>query len=421
MKRHAQTVYAARLIGTPVFDPIGDQVGTVYDVVALFRLKGDPLAVGLVVEVVGKRRVFLPLTRVTSIANGQVITTGIVNIRRFSQRPAETLVLAQLIERHVHLRETNEEAVVIDVAITQTKPREWQLTSLYVRTGKRAVGGQRSFTVPVREVTGLMNPAAVQGNVSILAQINELKPADVADVLRELPAGRMQAVASELTDERLADILEELGDEDRIEILSSLDMERAADVLDVMQPDDAADLVAELPTDQAAELLERMEPEEAQDVRRLLAYEERTAGGLMTTEPIVLPPEATIATALASARRADIPPALAAIMFVCRPPLETPCGRFLGVVHIQRALREPPSAMIGTIVDTDVEGVAPDVGIGTVTRLLATYNLTAVPVVDDESLVGAVSVDDVLDHLLPEDWRDADEDATDEAVEAQHV
>lgn len=421
MKRHAQTVYAARIIGTPVFDPIGDQVGTVYDVVALFRLKGDPLAVGLVVEVVGKRRVFLPLTRVTSIANGQVITTGIVNIRRFSQRPAETLVLAQLIERHVHLRETNEEAVVIDVAITQTKPREWQLTSLYVRTGKRAVGGQRSFTVPVREVTGLMNPAAVQGNVSILAQINELKPADVADVLRELPAGRMQAVASELTDERLADILEELGDEDRIEILSSLDMERAADVLDVMQPDDAADLVAELPTDQAAELLERMEPEEAQDVRRLLAYEERTAGGLMTTEPIVLPPEATIATALASARRADIPPALAAIMFVCRPPLETPTGRFLGVVHIQRALREAPSAMIGTILDTDIEAISASAGIGTVTRLLATYNLTALPVVDDDSLIGAVSVDDVLDHLLPEDWRDADDDVTDEAVEAQHV
>ena len=421
MKRHAQTVYAARLIGTPVFDPIGDQVGTVYDVVALFRLKGDPLAVGLVVEVVGKRRVFLPLTRVTSIANGQVITTGIVNIRRFSQRPAETLVLAQLIERHVHLRETNEEAVVIDVAITQTKPREWQLTSLYVRTGKRAVGGQRSFTVPVREVTGLMNPAAVQGNVSILAQINELKPADVADVLRELPAGRMQAVASELTDERLADILEELGDEDRIEILSSLDMERAADVLDVMQPDDAADLVAELPTDQAAELLERMEPEEAQDVRRLLAYEERTAGGLMTTEPIVLPPEATIATALASARRADIPPALAAIMFLCRPPLETPTGRFLGVVHIQRALREAPSAMIGTILDTDIEAISASAGIGTVTRLLATYNLTALPVVDDDSLIGAVSVDDVLDHLLPEDWRDADDDVTDEAVEAQHV
>ena len=400
MKHRVQTVYAARLAGTPVFDPIGEKVGSVYDVVVLFRLRGDPLAVGLVVEVAGRRRVFLPLTRVTSIHNGQVITTGLVNIRRFSQRPAETLVLAELLERHVRLRETNEEAVVVDAAISQTRPRQWQLSTLYVRTMKRSAGGQRSFTLPVAEVTGLMNSTAEQGSEAILAQIGELRAADVADVLRDLPATRMQAVASELADERLADVLEEMGDEDRIGILSSLDVDRAADVLDAMQPDDAADLVAELPTDQAAVLLDRMKPEEAEDVRR---------------------PEATIATALASARRADIPPALAAIMFVCRPPLETPCGRFLGVVHIQRALREPPSAMIGTIVDTDVEGVAPDVGIGTVTRLLATYNLTAVPVVDDESLVGAVSVDDVLDHLLPEDWRDADEDATDEAVEAQHV
>ena len=414
MKRQAQTVYAARLIGTPVFDPIGDQVGTVYDVVALFRLKGDPLAVGLVVEVVGKRRVFLPLTRVTSIANGQVITTGIVNIRRFSQRPAETLVFAQLIERHVHLRETNEEAVVIDVAITQTKPREWQLTSLYVRTGKRSVGGQRSFTVPVREVTGLMNPAAVQGNVSILAQINELKPADVADVLRELPAGRMQAVASELTDERLADILEELGDEDRIEILSSLDMERAADVLDVMQPDDAADLVAELPDAQAQSLLALMEPEEAEDVRRLMTYEESTAGSLMTTEPVIFGPNATVAQMLAAVRREDIPASIATVAFIARPPQETPTGQYLGMVHIQRALREPPQTLLGTILDRDIEAVDPNAHIATVTRLLATYNLTVLPVVDEDGhLHGAVSVDDVLDELLPEDWRDYDDDVTD--------
>ncbi|MDO4887357.1 MAG: CBS domain-containing protein [Actinomycetaceae bacterium] len=421
MKHNVQTVYAARLAGTPVFDPIGDRVGTVYDVVVLFRLKGDPLAVGLVVEVAGKRRVFVPLTRVTSIHNGQVITTGLLNIRRFSRRPAETLVLAQLLERQVHIRESGEEAVVVDAAIAQIKPREWQLTTLYVRTSKKSPGGQRSFTVPVRQVTGLTNPAASQGSETILTQIGELKPADVADVLRDLPAERRQAVASELSDERLADVLEEMGDEDRIEILSSLDVDRAADVLDVMQPDDAADLVGDLPVEQAAVLLEHMEPSEAQDVRRLLAYEQRTAGGLMTTEPIVLPPEATIATALASARRQDITPALSAIMFVCRPPQETPTGQFLGVVHIQRALREPPSAMVGTILDTDVEGIPPMAGIGTVTRLMATYNLTALPVVDDGALIGAISVDDVLDHLLPDDWRDADEEVTDEAVEAQHV
>lgn len=414
-------VFAARLAGTPVFDPIGDKVGTVYDVVVLFRLKGDPLAVGLVVEVVGHRRVFLPLTRVTSIANGQVITTGLVNIRRFQQRPAETLVLGQLLDRRVTLRETGEDAVVVDAAIEQVRGREWRLTTLYVRTDRGSALGQRSLTLAYSDVLGVRSTLENQGAAAILAQIGSLKPADVADVLRDLPADRMQAVATELTDERLADVLEELGDDDRVDILSSLDVDRAADVLDVMQPDDAADLVAELPTDQAAMLLERMEPAEAEDVRRLLSYDERTAGGLMTTEPIILAPDATIAQALASARRADIPPALAAIMFVCRPPLETPTGRYIGAVHLQRALREPPSAMIGSIVDSDIETLSPSDGIGKVTRLLATYNLTAIPVLDDGLLIGAVSVDDVLDHLLPEDWRDADEEQTDEAVEAQHV
>ena len=131
---------------------------------------------------------------------------------------------------------------------------------------------------------------------------------------------------------------------------------------------------------------------------------------LMTTDPIILPPEATIAQALASARRADIPPALAAIMFVCRPPLETPTGRYLGAIHLQRALREPPSMLIGSIIDKDVAGIHPDASIGQVTRLLATYDQTAIPVVDEGLLVGAVSVDDVLDHLLPEDWRDTEHD-----------
>lgn len=413
-------VYTARLVGSPVFDPIGDKVGTVYDVVVLFRFKGNPLAVGLVVEVAGRRRVFLPLTRVTSIDKGQVISTGLVNMRRFVQRPAETLVLAQLLQRDVVLTETGESATVVDAAISNVRGREWRLTTLYVETNRSSPSGARTLTVPVEKVTGLMRPATNQAASPILSQIVGLKPADVADVLRDLPVERMQAVARELTDERLADVMEELGSEDQATILSALGVDRAADVLDAMQPDDAADLVAELPTDQAAVLLEQMEPGEARDVRRLLAYDERAAGGLMTSDPIILPPDASIAQALAMARRADTPPALAAIMFVSRPPLETPTGRFLGVVHLQRALREPPSAMIGAILDTDVEAVSPSDGIGTITRLLATYNLTALPVVDEGLLVGAVSVDDVLDHLLPEDWREASEEETDEALEARH-
>lgn len=413
-------VYVARLKGTAVFDPLGDQVGRVHDVVVVMRLKGAPRAVGLVVEVSSKRRVFLPLTRVTSIDAGAVITTGLLNIRRFAQRATETLVVGQLLDRQVTFRDGSGTGTVEDVAMEQQRSRDWYVTKLFVRrnSGRGLVGRRgEALVVDVDDVTGLAGTAAQQGATALLATLQDLKPADLADVLHDLPDSRRLEVAAELNDERLADVLEELGEEDRVAIVSGLDLDRAADVLDVMQPDDAADLVSELPVERARQLLERMEPEEAKDVRRLLAYEEHTAGGLMTTEPLILAPEATVATALAHARRQDVTPALSAMIFVVRPPLETPTGRLLGVVHLQRALREPPHELIGALLDKDVDALLPTDDIGKVTRLLATYNLTALPVVDEERrLLGAVSVDDVLDHLLPDDWREADDDVTDRAM-----
>ncbi|TRW44324.1 magnesium transporter MgtE N-terminal domain-containing protein [Georgenia yuyongxinii] len=414
-------VYVARLVGTAVFDPLGDQVGRVHDVVVLIRPKGTPRAVGLVIEVPGKRRVFLPLTRVTSIDGGAVITTGLVNIRRFQRRATETLVVAELLDRQVTLRDGGTTAVVEDLAIEPQRNRDWHVTKLFVRraSGRTGLGLRRgeARVVDIGDITGLGLSPAQQGATALLATLEDFKPADIADVLRDLPDARRLEVAAELDDERLADVLEELGDEDRVSIVSGLDLERAADVLDAMQPDDAADLISELPSQTASLLLERMEPDEAEDVRRLLAYDEHTAGGLMTTEPLILPPEATVATALAHARREDVTPALAAMLFVVRPPLETPTGKLLGAVHLQHALREPPHQLIGSLMDKDVEALAPEDKIGKVTRLLATYNLTALPVVDEGGrLLGAVSVDDVLDHLLPDDWRDADEDVTDEAM-----
>lgn len=404
-------VFVGRLAGTNVFDPIGDKVGKVHDVVVLFRLKGEPLAVGLVVEVPGKRRVFLPLSRITSIEGGQVITTGLVNMRRFSQRTTETLVVSELMDRQVTFKDGSGTGTVVDVAIEEMRRADWRLTQVYVRTSKSSARKGESITVPVSEVSGLNTGKEGQAATSLLARVSELKPADVADVLRELPDSRRNAVASGLPDEQLADVLEELGDDDRVEIVSALGVERAADVLDVMQPDDAADLVSELPADQAAMLLEHMNPDEAEDVRRLLSYGERTAGGLMTTEPIILAPDATVAQALANARRADLTPALASLIFITRPPLETPTGRFIGVVHLQRALREAPSTAVGEIIDTDIIPLDPEESIGVVARRLATYNLTALPVVDESRLLlGAVSIDDVLDHLLPEDWREESEE-----------
>ena len=411
----------ARLIGTSVFDPLGDEVGKVHDVVVLLQMRGEPRAVGFVIEVSSRRRVFLPLSRITAIEPGAVITTGLMNIRRFTQRHVETLVVGELLDRVVTMRDGSGNVTVRDVAIERDRGMDWKVTRLFVQRASSGPLGLRrgeTFTVRPDEVSGLAASADQQGATALLATLEDLKPADLADVMRDLPQDSQMRVAAELADERLADVLEELGNEDAVALLSRLEAGRAAHVLDAMQPDDAADLVADLPQLKAAELLGLMEPEEAEDVRRLMAYDEYTAGGLMTTEPIILPPESTVATFLAQSRKAEVPPALAAVGFVCRPPLESPTGKFVGMIHFQRALRERPQRMVGSIVDTDVDSVRPEDSIGTVTRLLATYNLTALPVLDDAGrLLGAVSVDDVLDHLMPDDWRVADEAVTDETIE----
>jgi len=227
-------------------------------------------------------------------------------------------------------------------------------------------------------------------------------------MILELNPKRQIELVRALDDERLADVLEELPEAEQVRILEQVGTERAADVLEEMSPDDAADLIAELPPERAEQLLGLMDPDEAGPVRRLLGYSEHTAGGLMTSEPVILPPDATVADALAAIRHPELTPALAGAVFVCRPPLETPTGRLLGVAHIQRLLREMPSELVSAVVDNDLTPLAPDRSLLDVASYLAAYNLLSAPVVDDAGrLVGAVTVDDVLDHLLPPGWRDA--------------
>ncbi|AKT51380.1 magnesium transporter MgtE N-terminal domain-containing protein [Arsenicicoccus sp. oral taxon 190] len=419
-------VFVARLAGIAVFDPLGDQVGRVRDVVVSFSAtRRKPRVLGLVVEVPGRRRVFVPITRVTSIDGGQVITTGLVNMRRFEQRPTESLVLADLLDREVTVRQRGEEdfvATVEDVAIEQDRPREWSVTKVFVRRGQgastlRRLTGRRGETllVDVLDTTGLATRTEGQSAARLLEAYDDLKPADLAEVIHDLTPGRRVEVASALDDEKLADVIEELPADDQIEILTHLETERAADVLEFMEPDDAADLLSELPEATQEHYLQHMEPDEAAPLRRLMAYDDNTAGGLMTPEPIVLGPEATIAEALAWVRREEVSPALASLVCVCRPPLETPTGRYLGIVHIQRLLREPPHSALGSILDKELEPLQPTDSLGSVTRMLANYNLTGAPVVDEEGhLLGVVTVDDVLDHILPEDWREERHEVTDE-------
>ena len=416
MSTNPTRVFVARLLGLDVFDPLGDRLGRLRDAVVLDRGPGRrPQAVGIVIEVPGRKRVFVPITRVTTMEPGQIICTGLVNLRRFEQRGAETLVVAELFDRKVVLKDGSGEAAIEDMAIEQNRAGDWHVSDLFIRrlqNGPRLLRGRRrgeELIVDWEDVWhwDLNGPQAA---TSFVAQHDDLKPADFAEALHEMSGKRRIEVAAELQDERLADVLQELPDDDQVQILQALDVERAADVLEEMDPDDAADLLNELPEEQKEELLQLMEPEEARDVRRLLSYEENTAGSLMTPVPVILPPEATVAEALAHVRREELTPALASSIFVCRPPLETPTGRYLGVVHIQQLLRAAPPEALGNMLDTDLEPVNDKASISEVSRMLATYNLNSLPVVNDGGrLVGAVTVDDVLDHLLPEDWRAADD------------
>ena len=397
-----QRVFVARLAGCTVFDPAGDRLGKVRDVVVIYRASAAPRVVGLVVEIPGRRHVFVSIGRVTSIQAGQVITTGLINVRRFQQRGGEVRVMAEMLGRRVSLVDGSGSAVIEDVAIERNRLGEWDVGQLFLRRPRTSASpfakGATTFAA-WGEVRENQTPGEAQS------------AEDLANTLLDLPEERLIEVAEELSDDRLADALEEMPEDEQVHILEQLGDERAADILDAMEPDDAADLLGQLPESRSEQLLELMEPEDADDVRALLQYGPDTAGGLMTPEPIVLSADATVAEALALIRRHELHPALAESVFITLPPYETPTGRLLGTVHFQRMLRYPPHERLGAIIDDTLEPVPADATAAEVARLLASYNLVSLPVVDQaHRLVGCVSVDDVLDYLLPDDWRTHDSD-----------
>ncbi len=401
-------VFLARLAGTAVFDPNGDPVGKVRDAVATLRSNNQsPRVLGLVVEVPLRRRVFVPITRVTSIESGTVVITGLLNMRRFETRTGEMLVLGDLLDRTISLVENGENVLVEDMAMEQNRTGDWLITRVHImRKGRGLRRKGATSTVAWEEVTGFAQHETNQGVSNLLSTLSNLRAADLAAVIQDLAPKRRVEVARALDDERLADVLEEMDESERVALLAELEGERAADILEEMDPDDAADLLREIGEERAQELIELMDPEDAEDVLRLMTYEDYSAGGMMTTEPIVMSADYTVADALAAVRQSEISPALASQVFIARQPLETPTGRFIGMVHYQRLLREPPSTLLGSIVDTNTQGVNPDATLHAVSSYLASYNLLSLPVIDaNDRLLGAVTVDDVLDHLLPTNWR----------------
>jgi CBS domain-containing protein len=408
-------VFISRLKNLPVLDVAGDQLGRVRDVIVQRRADGRPPRVkGLLVELFARHRIFISMARVRNVDPTQVVISGVVNTRRFERRESEILVIDDLFDQAAERIDRRSPAVVFDVAMQTTRVHEWELSEVAIREARPRAFGRRGHVTILDwdEVRIRGFDDTFQGTEHLLAEFEDMKPADVARELHNMSSERRAEVANALDDEKLANALEELPEEEQVQLIQGLDPERAADVLEEMDPDDAADLIGELAPEVAERLLNRMKPEEAKDVRRLLIYEDFTAGGMMTPEPIILAPDATVAEALAKVRDAELTPALACMVYVCRSPLETPTGRYVGGVHFQRLLREPPSTLVSALLDSDLEPLQAATKLHLVSRYFATYNLVNAPVLDsDRRLLGAVTVDDVLDHVLPPDWRGTQLDA----------
>jgi sporulation protein YlmC with PRC-barrel domain len=218
-------VFVARLAGCGVFDPAGDRLGRVRDVLVVYRKDDPPRVVGLIAEAPGKRRFFVSIGRVSSISAGQVITTGPVSDHKFEQRGGEVRLIAEFLGRKVDFNDGSGIAEVEDVAIEETGPGEWAISPLYA-----------TALVLWSLVTEQHDAGEPQSAEALIASYSELRPADLANTLLDLPQERMLEVAEELSDDRLADVLEEMDESDQVEIMAQLDDERAADILDEMQP-----------------------------------------------------------------------------------------------------------------------------------------------------------------------------------------
>jgi CBS domain-containing protein len=390
-------IFTSRLRGRPLLDSEGLTIGRIRDVVILPGPgKEPPRAIGLVVTL-QRRRIFVNLGQIAEISvDGAHLHGGGVDLDRFTRRAGEILA-SELYGQHV------KDGIIVDAAIRSSEQQRvgWEVSVLAVSHG-RSLLHRGPEVVPWDRYQELFKTDPVTEQ---LTELRELQPADLATAVEGLPHSRREQIAAALDDERLADLLEEMPEKDQVRLLASLGLERSADVVEEMQPDDAADLLAELPAEQRERLLTAMETVQAEDLRRLLRYGPKTAGGLMTSQPLIVTPDTPVAEVLARVRDPDVPITSAAQVYVCEPPMVTPTGRYLGTVGFQRLLRRAPSILVGQCVESSVF-VRPDLSERDLAARLAAYNLVSVAVCDkDGRLVGAVTVDDVLDHLLPADWR----------------
>lgn len=229
-------------------------------------------------------------------------------------------------------------------------------------------------------------------------QVSELHPADIADLLEEMDYKRRANFIDNLDDQQAIDTLTEMDLDSQVEIIEQMDQQRASDLLEEMAPDEAADILVELDAEKSEELLRLMELDDAEEVRELMQYEEDTAGALMTTEFIAFSAELTTEEVINQLRK--LAPEAETIYYLYVIDQEE---RLQGVLSLRELIVAAPNMMLQDLMNKKIVMVKPEDDHQHVAEVINKYGLLAVPVVDDQGVIlGIVTVDDVLDILIPE-------------------
>ncbi len=405
-------VHLSNVIKRPLVDGAGDRIGRVEDLVVRLGAPHPPV-VGAVVRI-GGRDLFVPVRNISGLGERRLVFAGNrVDLRRFERRPGELLLGRDLLARHLinmvggRLIRANE----IELAKVNDL---WQVVGADPAGRPPLRRVLHSFdSSPAAEPRALVDWATIEPFVAHVPtarlhipyrKLARLHPAQIADLVEQASHDEgeeiIQAVGAD--QELQADVFEELDTEHQVEFLRSRSDEEAGRLLGTMAPDDAADLIMEIDQDRRLRVLEAMPDRQRRKLRLLLSYNPETAGGLMSPDFLCLPESSTVGAALDAIRKSDAAPELLHVLFACRED-----GTVTGSASVVTLLRADPAATLGSVVRPIPAHVHADWDLGATVRKMSDFNLMAAPVMDPEHqhVLGVVTVDDVLELLLPTGWR----------------
>lgn len=400
-------MHLAGLLGSPLLSSTGEAVGKVDDVIVRLRGGDYPLVTGLVAWV-GKRRVFIPVGEVTELRKGKmVLPRARVDLRSFERRDGEVLLNEDILG---HRLIDVADAELVRAWDIELRPSEegWVVACLDTRRPARFFGLVRtSGGHPCRDWKAF--EPLVGHTPSALARapfgrVRRLKPAQIADLIED--ASRQEGV--EILDvvhadpELEADVFEELDPDLATRLFGDKSDAEVAEVLAHMRADDAADALADLPQGRRQAVLDALPLPVRARILTLLGFNAASAGGIMGIEFLIAPPGETVEAAVGRIRDADgVQPEALLTMHVVDE-----VRRLVGTVTVVGLLQAAGSRTLGDVADADPVRVGPEADIVDVALLMADYNLMTVPVVDDDNrLIGVITVDDILEATIPDDWR----------------